>query len=71
MSSVTFPCYVRVLDAFRAERKDQLPLKKGEIVRVLLSDESGRLSRVFAMLGKWCFSLFCLFFSFLLKCSFP
>ena len=39
--SATFPCYVRVLDSFRPERKDQMALKKGEFLRVLRSDESG------------------------------
>jgi hypothetical protein len=40
--SVTFPCYCRVLDAFKPDnKKDQMPLKKGEFVRVLRADETG------------------------------
>ncbi len=38
--SITFPCYVRVLDGFKAEKKDQMALKKGEFVRVLRADDT-------------------------------
>lgn len=29
MANQTFPCYVHILDTFKAERKDQMSLKKG------------------------------------------
>ncbi len=62
--SVTFPCYCRVLDAFKPEKKDQMPLKKGEFVRVLRADETGfgqrerKKKKIFFF-----FFLFCLFLS--------
>jgi hypothetical protein len=38
--TTTFPCYVRVLDGFKAEKKEQMSLKKGEFVRVLRADDT-------------------------------
>lgn len=37
-SHLTFPCYVHILDSYKAESKEQMSLKKGEYVRVLSAD---------------------------------
>jgi hypothetical protein len=38
---------VRVLDAFKAEKKEQISLKKGEFIRVLRCDDTGTRAIMF------------------------